>query len=85
MNRTPSVVMTAAVIEELSGLGHTRTCCRRAEVATLLRFAEAVHVVAGQVVLSAEVDGDVAGLFHVGTVAIVGEVRLERLWHAVAA
>ena len=57
MNRTPSVVMTAAVIEELSGLGHTRTCCRRAEVATLLRFVGAVHVVAGQVVLSAEVDG----------------------------
>jgi len=51
------VVMTAAVIEELSGLGHTRTCCRRAEVATLLRFAGAVHVVAGQVVISAEVDG----------------------------
>jgi len=51
------VVMTAAVIEELSGLGHTRTCCRRAEVATLLRFVGAVHVVAGQVVLSAEVDG----------------------------
>ncbi len=51
------MVMTAAVIEELSGLGHTRTCCRRAEVATLLRFAGAVHVVAGQVVISAEVDG----------------------------
>jgi len=57
VNRTPSVVMTAAVIEELSGLGHTRTCCRRAEVATLLRFAGAVHVVARQVVISAEVDG----------------------------
>lgn len=51
------MVMTAAVIEELSGLGHTRTCCWRAEVATLLRFAGAVHVVAGQVVISAEVDG----------------------------
>ena len=34
-----SVVMTAAVKQELSGLGLAKLCCRRAEVSALLRFA----------------------------------------------
>ncbi len=41
------VAMTAAVTEELSRLPPTRVCCRRAEVATLLRFAATLHTTGG--------------------------------------
>jgi len=51
------VVMTAAVKEELSGLGLPRLCCRRAEVSALLRFAGGLHIVGGRVVIAAELDG----------------------------
>jgi len=51
------VVMTAAVKEELSGLGLPRMCCRRAEVSALLRFAGGLHIVGGRVVIAAELDG----------------------------
>jgi len=48
--------MVAAVKDELSGLGGVALCCRRAEVAALLRFSEALFITAGRVVVSAEVD-----------------------------
>ena len=48
--------MTAAVKDELSRLAVTKTCCRRAEVAALLRFAGGLHIVGGRVVVEAEVD-----------------------------
>ncbi len=51
-----SVVMTAAVKDELSRLELTKSCCRRAEVSALLRFAGGVQVVAGRVVVGAELD-----------------------------
>ena len=48
--------MTAAVKDELSRLTVTKTCCRRAEVASLLRFAGGLHIVGGRVVVEAELD-----------------------------
>jgi DNA-binding protein WhiA len=48
--------MTAAVKDELSRLNVSKTCCRRAEVASLLRFAGGLHIVAGKVVVEAELD-----------------------------
>ncbi|WP_016700318.1 DNA-binding protein WhiA [Actinoalloteichus spitiensis] len=55
------MAMTAAVKDELSRLVVTKTCCRRAEVSALLRFSGGLHIVAGRVVVEAEVDtGSVA-------------------------
>ncbi|GAA4537579.1 DNA-binding protein WhiA [Pseudonocardia xishanensis] len=55
------MAMTAAVKDELSRLSVTKPSCRRAEVASLLRFAGGLHIVAGRVVIEAEVDtGSVA-------------------------
>ncbi|MBP2478291.1 DNA-binding protein WhiA [Crossiella equi] len=50
------MAMTASVKDELSRLTVTKTCCRRAEVSSLLRFAGGLHIVAGRVVVEAEVD-----------------------------
>ncbi len=50
------MAMTAAVKDELSRLELTKSCCRRAEVSALLRFAGGVQVVAGRVVVGAELD-----------------------------
>ncbi|MDY6811540.1 MAG: DNA-binding protein WhiA, partial [Actinomycetota bacterium] len=53
--------MTAAVKDELSRLTVTQVSCRKAEVSALLRFAGGLHIVAGRVVVEAEVDlGNVA-------------------------
>ena len=48
--------MTAGVKDELSRLPITRTCCRKAEVSALLRFAGGLHLIAGRVVVEAELD-----------------------------
>ncbi|MBY6541168.1 DNA-binding protein WhiA [Rhodococcus sp. BP-349] len=48
--------MTADVKDELSRLTITAVSCRKAEVAALLRFAGGLHIVAGRVVVEAEVD-----------------------------
>jgi hypothetical protein len=57
--------MTSEVKDELSRLNVTKTCCRRATVASLLRFAGGLHIVAGRVVVEAEVDtGSVARLLR---------------------
>lgn len=50
------MAMTAAVKDELSRVEITKACCRKAEVATILRFAGGLHIVAGQIVIEAEVD-----------------------------
>ncbi|MHA6800440.1 DNA-binding protein WhiA [Bounagaea algeriensis] len=50
------MAMTAAVKDELSRLSVTKTCCRRAEVSSLLRFSGGLHIVAGRVVVEAELD-----------------------------
>ncbi len=48
--------MTAEVKDELSRLNVTSVSARRAEVASLLRFAGGLHIVSGRVVIEAEVD-----------------------------
>jgi len=48
--------MTAAVKDELSRVEITKTCCRKAEVSTMLRFGGGIHIVSGQIVIEAEVD-----------------------------
>jgi DNA-binding protein WhiA len=48
--------MTAAVKDELSRLPAAKTCCRKAEMATLLRFAGGLHLVSGKVVVEVELD-----------------------------
>ena len=50
------MAMTAAVKDELSRLAVSKTCCRRAEVSSLLRFAGGLHIVGGRVVVEAELD-----------------------------
>jgi DNA-binding protein WhiA len=55
------MAMTGAVKDELSRLVVTKTCCRRSEISSLLRFAGGLHIVAGRVVVEAELDtGSVA-------------------------
>jgi cell division protein WhiA len=50
------MAMTAAVKDELSRVTVTRTSARRAEIATMLRFAGALHLVGGHIVIEAELD-----------------------------
>ena len=50
------MAMTAKVKDELSRLPVTRTCCRKAEVSTMLRFAGGLHIVGGRIVIEAELD-----------------------------
>jgi len=50
------VAMTAEVKDELSRLVVNSVNARRAEVASLLRFAGGLHIVAGRVVIEAELD-----------------------------
>ena len=50
------MAMTGRVKDELSRLPVTRTCCRKAEVSTMLRFAGGLHIVGGRIVIEAELD-----------------------------
>ena len=50
------MAMTSAVKDELSRLTVTKSCCRKAEMAALLRFAGGLHLVGGRVVVEAELD-----------------------------
>lgn len=50
------MALTAEVKDELSRLAITQVSCRRAEVASLLRFAGGLHIQGGRVVVEAEVD-----------------------------
>jgi DNA-binding protein WhiA len=54
------MAMTAAVKDELSRLTITKSCCRKAEVSALLRFAGGLHIVSGKIVVEAEVDTAIA-------------------------
>ena len=75
------MAMTAAVKDELSHLTVTKTCCRKAEVSALLRFAGGLHVVAGRIVIEVELDSgatarrlrrDIHDVFgHDGELAVV--------------
>lgn len=50
------MAMTIDVKDELCGVVVTRPSARKAEVATILRFAGGLHIVAGRVVIEAELD-----------------------------
>jgi DNA-binding protein WhiA len=50
------MAMTADVKDELSRVAETRVSARKAEVSTVLRFAGGLHIVAGRVVVEAELD-----------------------------
>lgn len=50
------MAMTPGVKDELSHLAVAKSCCRKAEVAALLRFGGALHLVGGKLVVEAELD-----------------------------
>ncbi|ALO66927.1 MULTISPECIES: DNA-binding protein WhiA [Arthrobacter] len=50
------MALTAAVKEELSRLDVKKSSVRKAEVSALLRFAGGLHIIAGKIVIEAEVD-----------------------------
>lgn len=50
------MAMTSEVKDELSRVEITKTCCRKAEVATILRFASGLHIVNRQIVVEADLD-----------------------------
>lgn len=50
------MALTSAVKDELSRLPVTKTCCRKAEVSAVLRFAGGLHLVSGKIVVEAELD-----------------------------
>ena len=50
------MAMTARVKDELSRMPVTKTCCKKAEVSTMLRFAGGLHIIGGRIVIEAEVD-----------------------------
>ena len=55
------MAMTAAVKDELSRVPVSKTSERKAELATMLRFAGALHLIGGHIVIEAELDtGSVA-------------------------
>lgn len=50
------MAMTAQVKSELASTTISKACCRKAEVASMLRFAGGLHIVAGRIVVEAELD-----------------------------
>src|SRR5690348_16045177 len=50
------MAMTSVVKDELSRVQVIKSCCRKAEVSTLLRFAGGLHLSEGRVVIEAELD-----------------------------
>ena len=50
------MAMTAMVKDELSRLDVTKPCCRKAEAASMLRFAGGLHIVSGRIVVEADLD-----------------------------
>lgn len=59
------MAMTADVKAELCRVEVTKTSCRKAEVATILRLAGGLHLVGGKIVIEAELDtGAVARRLH---------------------
>ena len=50
------MAMTQQVKAELATIPVAKPCCRRAEVASMLRFAGGIHIVSGCIVIEAELD-----------------------------
>ena len=82
------MAMTAAVKDELAHLEVTKPCCRKAEVSAMLRFAGGLHIVAGRIVVEAEVDTgatarrlrkDIAEVYgHASEIAVVAPGGLRK-------
>jgi DNA-binding protein WhiA len=74
------MALTAAVKDELSRVTVTKAAARRAEIATILRFAGALHLVGGKIVIEAELDtGSVARRLKKEIAAVFGhdaEIRV---------
>ena len=50
------MAMTQQVKAELATIKVTKPCCRRSEVASMLRFAGGIHIVSGRIVVEVEFD-----------------------------
>jgi DNA-binding protein WhiA len=50
------MAMTAQVKAELASTTITKSCCRKAEVSSILRFSGGLHIVSGRIVVEAELD-----------------------------
>jgi DNA-binding protein WhiA len=50
------MAMTAQAKAELASTAVTKTCCRKSEVSSMLRFADSLHLVNGGIVVEAELD-----------------------------
>lgn len=82
------MALTAQVKDELARVSVTRISARKAEVSTILRFTNALHIVAGTIVIEAEVDtnivarrlrAEIKSLFgHSADVVVVGASGIHR-------
>ncbi|RYE81418.1 MAG: DNA-binding protein WhiA, partial [Myxococcales bacterium] len=67
------MAMTAQVKAELANTKVTKTCCRKSEVSSMLRFADALHLVNGGIVIEAELDtGAAARRLRTDVAAVYG-------------
>ncbi len=82
------MAMTAAVKDELSRLDVTKPCCRKAEMATLLRFAGGLHLASGRILVEADLDAgftarrlrrDIAEVYgHTSDLSVVAAAGLRK-------
>lgn len=82
------MALTAQVKDELARHQETRVSARKAEVSSTLRFAGALHIVAGSIVVEAEMDtgaaarrlrAEIKSLYgHVAEVVVVGAAGIRR-------
>src|SRR5829696_9259887 len=82
------MAMTAQVKAELANTTITKSCCRKAEVSAILRFAGGLHIVSGRIVVEAELDTgatarrlrrDIAEVYgHASDVAVMAPGGLRR-------
>ncbi len=82
------MAMTSAVKDELSRVVVTSPSCRKAEVSAMLRFAGGLHIVAGRIVVEAELDTgsvarrlrrDIAEIYgHASEIAVVAPAGIRR-------
>ena len=80
--------MTAQVKAELATVKVTKPCCRKSEVAAILRFCNGLHIVSGRIVIEAELDtggaarrlrNDISEVFdHTSELVIVNGSGLRR-------
>ncbi|MBD8020000.1 DNA-binding protein WhiA [Brevibacterium gallinarum] len=82
------MALTAQVKDELARVSVTRISARKAEVSALLRFTNALHLVAGSIVIEAELDtnivarrlrAEIKSLFgHTADVVVIGASGIRR-------